>query len=101
MRKYEFYSTKERNIPYFNVSGGPFASSQTMGMHITCEKGFTSGVSTDRQLCELIIDSQRLMELLKKMDVNYHLSERHDDGYLQADDKTWNDFKELSEKYLK
>jgi hypothetical protein len=30
---------------YFHVSGGPFASEQVMGWHITDESGHTLGVS--------------------------------------------------------
>jgi hypothetical protein len=36
----------------FRVSGGPFASEQTMGWHITDERGFTVAVSCDAGFVE-------------------------------------------------
>lgn len=45
MPEYHYYSVNRVGLPYFTVDGGPFAAPQTMGVHITDERGLTVAVS--------------------------------------------------------
>ncbi len=84
---------------HFNVSGGPFNGSQTMGWHITDQGGHTLAVSPDSSFVKLCKDGLRLKQLLKKAGAKYQLSERRDQGYMddmkQAD---WNELYALLEE---
>lgn len=88
-------SMRGANLPYFTVSGGPFANPQSMGWHITDEKGFTVAVSCDHTFVHRVNMLNELAALLKHADATYHLSERHDDGYLEVEDEVWARLKEL------
>jgi len=66
----------------FTVSGGPFAAPQTMGWHLTDERGHTLGVACDDDLVERIEALEDLVELLVRCDAAYHLRERRAQGYL-------------------
>lgn len=87
-------SVREANLPYFNVTGGPFASAQTMGWHIVNEKGFTVAVSPDDEFAARLNELESLASLIRKLGAAYHLSERHDDGYLEVPDEIWESWKE-------
>lgn len=86
---------------YFKVSGGPFSHPQTMGWHITDEKGFTVAVSPDYRFADQINTMTELLIMLKKMDAIYHLDERRDQGYLEVDYSEWSKFKEMFEGFTK
>jgi hypothetical protein len=47
-------SMSDAGLPNFTVTGGPFASSQRMGWHITTEEGFTVAVSCDARFAWLV-----------------------------------------------
>lgn len=40
---------------YFHVRGGPFASEQQMGWHITNRKGFTVAISCDHEFVTRVL----------------------------------------------
>lgn len=93
--KYDARSMSGAGLPYFTVSGGPLASSQIMGWHITNEKGFTVAVSNDAEFCKRLNELEELASLLKQADTKYHLSKRRDQGHLQLDDESWARLKTL------
>jgi hypothetical protein len=93
--KHSARSMRDAGLQYFTVTGGPFASPQTMGLHITNEKGLTVAVSCDTLFCERVNMLNELALLLKRADARYHLAERHDGGYLEMDDEVWERLSEL------
>lgn len=93
--KHSARSMSAASLPYFTVTGGPFASPQMMGLHITNEKGLTVAVSCDTSFCERVNMLNELAILLKRADAGYHLAERHDGGYLEMDDEAWERLRDL------
>jgi hypothetical protein len=83
------------SLPYFTVSGGPFAKAQTMGWHVVNERGFTVAVSCDDEFAKRLNALESVAAMLRRMDAVYHLRERRDDGYLQLDDELWENWKKL------
>ena len=83
----------QSGLSNFNVSGGVFNGAQQMGWHVTNEKGFTVAVSPDASFCKRLADLETLVDVLKSVDAYYHLSERHDQGYLEADEQVWDRLK--------
>src|SRR6185436_13228885 len=51
----------------FRVSGGPFAREQTMGWHITDERGFTLAVSCDAAFVANVLRWQEEQEALDRV----------------------------------
>lgn len=85
---------------YFTVSGGPFASPQTMGWHITGEGGHTLAVSPDSEFATFCCEARELFTLMEEGDVLYSVRERRDQGYLDhIPQEKWERLKELLQKY--
>lgn len=99
-RYYEANSMGERGLPYFNVDGGPFGTTQTMGWHIVdADTGLTAAVSCDAELCKRLNALEAIARLFERRDLYYLISDKlHDAGYLQVPDEEWEQFKDSVEE---
>lgn len=88
-------SMSQAGLPYFRVTGGPFASPQAMGWHLTSEAGLTLGVANDSIVAQRLNDLEEFWEFWNSCNLEYHIRERRDQGYLRCDDEQWERFKEL------
>ena len=95
MKYYIACSVLEADFPAFRVTGGPFTNERLMDWHVTDEEGNTVAVACDPGYAERINLLNQLFRLLREIDAEYHLSEAHDDGYLNCSNEEWKIFKDL------
>lgn len=94
-KHYESYAVREKNLPYFQVKGGPFVELQTMGWHIVdANTGLTAGVSCDANLCKRLNALETIARMFDRRDL-YHLisNKLHDSGFLEVPEDEWEQFK--------
>lgn len=76
-----YYNNETR----YTIEGAPF-NKTIMGWRITTEKGYTVAISCDRDFCERMVLSEELIDLLKKIDFEYQIQERKDQGYIEDEE---------------
>ena len=95
-RQYEAYSLSQKGLPYFSVTGGPFASPQQMGWHIVdTDTGLTAAVSCDNTLCARLNALEVVARIFERRDLYYLISNKlHDGGYLEIPEDEWESFRD-------
>ena len=79
----------------FRVYGGPLARPISMGGYIIDGNGFIIAVTNDIVGAKRIVMALRMIDIMRKMDIAFHVRERYDDGYIVCSDEEWGELSEL------
>ena len=84
----------------FEISGGPLSGSILMGGYLIDKNGFVIAVTNDVVNAERLAAMYKMLGIMRKLDIAYHIRERYDDGYIVCSDDDWDELSELMDALL-